>query len=79
MTNDLIESIEREIFNRSTGDFFSKDDEIKFLCPAHKDTNPSARWNQKKHVWYCDACGTGGGCIDLAKRLGIKTPVRTSK
>jgi len=44
MTNDLIESIEREIFNRSTGDFFSKDDEIKFLCFAHKETNPSVRW-----------------------------------
>ncbi|MGZ0217368.1 MAG: hypothetical protein ACKVKP_15185 [Acidimicrobiales bacterium] len=48
MTNDLIESIEREIFNRSTGDFFSKDDEIKFLCPAHKETNPSALWKYKK-------------------------------
>jgi DNA primase len=53
--------------------------ETQFLCPSHNDHNPSARWNQKKHVWYCDACGTGGGCIDLAKRLGIKTPVRTSK
>jgi hypothetical protein len=44
MTNDLIESIEREIFNLSTEDFFSKDDEIKFLCFAHKETNPSVRW-----------------------------------
>ena len=72
MTNDLIESIEREIFNRSPGDSFSKDDEIKFLCPAHKDTNPSARWHREKWVWYCDACGDGGGAIDLGIKLGVK-------
>jgi hypothetical protein len=48
MTNDLIESIEREIFNLSTEDFFSKDDEIKFLCLAHKEINPSALWKYKK-------------------------------
>ena len=71
MTNDLIESIEREIFNRSSGNFFSKNDEIKFLCPAHKDTKPSAHWNQQKKFWYCDAFGTGAGCIDLANRFGL--------
>src|SRR5579859_4691454 len=45
--------------------------EIRFLCPAHNDDHPSARWNPKKKTWYCDVCGTGGGCVDLAKRLGV--------
>ena len=34
-------------------------------------TPPSARWNRTKHVWYCDVCDTGGGALDLARRLGL--------
>jgi hypothetical protein len=49
--------------------------EIRFQCPAHDDHSPSARWNQKKAVWHCDACGAGGGALDLAKRLGVELPV----
>jgi putative DNA primase/helicase len=45
--------------------------EIRFLCPAHEDTNPSARWNATKQTWFCDACKTGGGWRDLAGRLDI--------
>jgi len=72
MSHDLIAAIEKEIFNRLAGYSWSKRGELSFLCPAHEDTNPSARWNQQKKVWYCDACGTGGGFLDLAKRLKIK-------
>ncbi|MQF70388.1 hypothetical protein FIL92_00175 [SAR202 cluster bacterium AD-812-D07_MRT_10900m] len=79
MSHDLIASIEKEIWNRCGGDPWSRNGELRFLCPAHEDTKPSARWNQQKKVWYCDACGTGGGFIDLAKRFEIETPVRTSK
>lgn len=42
-----------------------------FLCPAHDDHHPSARYHPGKGVWHCDVCGEGGGYVDLAKRLGI--------
>lgn len=45
--------------------------ETLFLCPAHDDHDPSARWHPAKQVWRCDVCGEGGGAIDLAKRLGL--------
>lgn len=45
--------------------------EIRFLCIAHEDHNPSARWNSEKGTWHCDVCGAGGGYVDLAKRLGL--------
>lgn len=48
--------------------------ELRFLCPAHSDRNPSARWHPEKHVWRCDVCGEGGGAIDLVRRLGIDVP-----
>ena len=79
MSHDLIAGIEKEIFNRSVGSPESRNGELSFLCPAHEDTNPSARWNQQKKVWYCDACGTGGGYVDLGKRFGIKTLGWTSR
>ncbi len=46
--------------------------EVRFLCPAHDDRHPSARWHGDKHTWYCDACRNGGGWRDLAGRLGIE-------
>lgn len=46
-------------------------DEIRFICPAHDDHNPSARWNHDKEAWHCDACKAGGGFKDLASLLGI--------
>jgi hypothetical protein len=49
-----------------------KGDEIGFICPSHNDTRPSARWHCEKRVWYCDACGDGGGAVDLSKKLGLK-------
>lgn len=52
--------------------------EIRFLCPAHDDHHPSARYNPEKGVWCCDVCGTGGGALDLARRLGIEPPERQS-
>jgi len=30
--------------------------EIRFLCPAHEDTHPSARWHSMKRAWFCDLC-----------------------
>jgi len=51
--------------------------ETRFLCPAHDDHDPSARWNREKRVWRCDACDVGGGYLDLAARLGLALPVRS--
>ncbi|HVT14669.1 MAG TPA: AAA family ATPase [Thermoanaerobaculia bacterium] len=45
--------------------------EIRFRCPAHDDTHPSARWNPGKETWFCDVCLTGGGRLDLLRRLGL--------
>jgi len=30
--------------------------ELRFLCPAHEDRRPSARWNRDKQTWFCDLC-----------------------
>ena len=45
--------------------------ELRFLCPAHPDRHPSARWNPDKRTWCCDSCKQGGGWRDLAERLGL--------
>jgi putative DNA primase/helicase len=50
--------------------------ELRFLCPAHEDRHPSARWNPADAVWCCDACQAGGGWRDLIARLGIDLPPR---
>ncbi len=55
--------------------------EVRFRCPAdgHQDEHPSARWNRQKGVWCCDACGAGGGAIDLADRLGVEQTEQRSR
>ena len=65
----LAVNIEAEIENRQP---VNKGGETVFICPSHNDSKPSARWNGDKHVWYCDACGDGGGAVDLGKKLGVK-------
>ena len=65
----LAVNIEAEIETRQP---VNKGGEIGFICPSHNDSKPSARWNGDKHVWYCDACGDGGGAVDLGKKLGVK-------
>src|SRR5881628_3142281 len=45
--------------------------EVRFVCVAHDDARPSARWHPTRHVWHCDACGAGGGYMVLAHRLGL--------
>jgi predicted P-loop ATPase len=48
--------------------------EIKFLCPVHDDSTPSAYYNPDKQVWNCQACDAKGGFVDLAAHLGIELP-----
>lgn len=64
----LIADLELEIGNRQPHKAGS---EILFLCPAHADIHPSARWHTQKHVWHCDACGAGGGAKQLAISFGF--------
>lgn len=45
--------------------------ELWFLCPAHAERTPSAAYHLDKRTWYCQGCGSGGGVVDLAGRLGI--------
>lgn len=53
--------------------------ELRFLCPAHTDSKPSADWNEEKATWICRACAVGGGAVDLARRLGIEVGRVASK
>lgn len=51
-------------------------EEIRFRCPhpgLHKneDASPSARYNPERFVWYCDACGKGGGARELCDLLDV--------
>lgn len=73
MNPEIVRQIEAAVWDRGAQ---AKHGELHFLCPAHDDHRPSARWHCEKHVWHCDACGTGGGALDLARRLGIELPVR---
>jgi hypothetical protein len=38
---------------------------MKFLCPAHADTNPSAHLYVDQDRWQCFACDEGGDQLDL--------------
>lgn len=52
-------------------------EEIRFLCPMHDDTRPSACYNREGGVWNCHGCGVHGGLTwgetPLAPLLGIHT------
>lgn len=39
-------------------------------CPFHEDRRSSLSLNLTKGVWWCHACGTGGGVRRLAQLLG---------
>jgi hypothetical protein len=43
--------------------------EMKFLCPLHGDTNPSANVNLKSGLWFCHVCNIGGSPIDLLMKM----------
>jgi len=46
--------------------------EVRFLCPFHGDTEPSANVNMTNGLWHCKACGAAGGPIDFVmKRQGV--------
>jgi hypothetical protein len=40
------------------------------LAPCHEDRSPSFSADLEKLVWYCHACGRGGGVKDFARVVG---------
>lgn len=66
---ELLSQLETAILNRQGK---REGRETRFLCPAHDDHHPSARWNPEKKTWVCDACRAGGGWLDLSKRFGLE-------
>jgi len=74
VSSDILAQIESAVLARHGK---RQGSEIRFLCPAHDDHNPSAYWNPEKKTWHCFACGAGGGWKDLAERLGIPIPSRS--
>lgn len=71
----FLDAIDRAVRDREGR---SERGEVRFRCPApdHEDRHPSARWNRDKATWHCDACGTGGGVLDLGDRLNVPLPER---
>src|SRR5262249_43066886 len=57
--------------------------EIRFSCvfpERHEDSDahPSARFHPGSAVWPCDACGRGGGILELARLLNLQRPEHES-
>lgn len=71
VTSDVVDLVEAALLARPKTS--TRGREWTFVCPAHADSNPSARYNQERHVWWCH-CGAKGGMIDLAGRLGVEVP-----
>lgn len=46
-------------------------DEVRFLCPFHPDSQPSAQFNRVKECFNCFGCKETGGWRKLALKLGI--------
>lgn len=44
-------------------------EEVAGLCPLHRETRPSFYVNRRKQVFYCHACGRGGGLAQLRQWL----------
>jgi len=43
-------------------------------CWRHEDRHPSMSVNPSKCVYFCHACGEGGGLVDLRRHLGVSRP-----
>jgi len=73
----VIDELEQKLMTHHLGKV--NRDHIKFLCPIHEDTNPSASYEIEKMVWNCFACDGGGGFFDLCDTIGVKYTKFSSK
>jgi DNA primase len=42
-------------------------EEVAGLCPLHRETHPSFYVNRRRQLFYCHACGRGGGIAQLRR------------
>lgn len=48
-------------------------DEVRCLCPAHDDSNPSCTLNVKKNLWKCHSCQAKGDIVTfIAYAMKVK-------
>lgn len=62
-SDDLIDLVERCTTLRKSGD------SLRGKCPFHDDATSSLMVNAEKQVWYCHACGIGGGVKQWVSRV----------
>lgn len=67
--SDIIEKLKNKLEEYIEISKIKINDNNVFLCPAHKDNNPSASLDPKynNNRWKCFSCGAGGDIYDLAK------------
>lgn len=73
----IIAQIEQKLITERQGK--QQGAELVYSCLTHPETRPSANWNSSKQTWICRSgsspeCSTGGGYLDLARRLEIELP-----
>ena len=68
MTADLKTQVEAAVMARQGK---QRGHEIRFICPAHDDSHPSADYNTAKGVWICRVCGESGNYWHLGGLLGV--------
>jgi hypothetical protein len=73
----IITQIEQKLITERQGK--QQGAELVYSCLTHAETRPSANWNSAKQTWICRSgsspkCSTGGGYLDLARRLEIELP-----
>jgi hypothetical protein len=49
-------------------------EEFFFVCPNHKDHDPSLKVNRKKNVWICGPCAASGNAWELAAFIAKLNP-----
>ena len=77
MRSTIVEQIEQVLLTERQGK--QQGAELVYSCLTHSETRPSANWNSSKQTWICRSgsspeCSTGGGYLDLARRLEIELP-----
>lgn len=67
---EIISSVSiRGVMEQRGHQFVKRGKELFCVCPFHKDSSPSFRLDESKHLWFCDPCGFGGSVIDLISKI----------
>lgn len=71
-TEDVLAKLDGLAFIRMVSSLTDGPDvkgEVKFLCPFHGDTAPSASFNVDSKLFVCYACGAKGSAVDLLAKV----------